>query len=216
MIMKNFIFDLDGTLLNTLEDIGNACNMVLRQNGFTLHEMSAYRRMVGNGFDVLVQRALPKNHALNPDEVASVTSEAKNYYFNHLYERTKPYPGIPELLESLVAQGKNLAVLSNKPDPMTREIMEHFFPAIPFAKVQGALPGVPLKPSPISLLKIMGDNGWLARDSCYVGDSEVDVRTGKNAQVKTAAVTWGFRDAEELEREKPDLLFRHPQDLALS
>lgn len=211
--MKTFIFDLDGTLLDTLEDIGDACNVILKKYGFPQHKIQDYRKMVGNGFDMLMRRALPDELAQSPDRLSALTSEAKNYYLSNLYNKTEPYSGIIEMLEKMLSEDRKLAVLSNKPDKMTKEIITHFFPKIPFLKVQGALPALPLKPSPIALLNMLNELSCPAVDCCYVGDSEVDVRTGKNASIKTIAVSWGFRDRDELERENPDIICDRPSQL---
>lgn len=211
--MKNLIFDLDGTLLNTLEDIANACNITLAKYLLPTHPVSAYRMMVGNGFDKLIRRALGSDTSLNDDEISAITIDAKNYYSAHLMEKTRPYPGICECLKNLVENGKAIAVLSNKPDPMTKAIISHFFPNLPFAIVQGAMPELPLKPSPVPLLNILQNFSWKPAECIYIGDSEVDVITGKNAHLKVAAVSWGFRDKSVLEREKPDFLCATPEEL---
>lgn len=212
-MIKNVIFDLDGTLLYTLEDIANACNSILAQHFLPTHPVAEYRMMVGNGFDVLVRRALGPGNFLDEKKIADITAEAKNYYFSHLMDKTIPYPGIRECLTELAGNGRSLAVLSNKPDSMTKLIIKHFFPDIPFSMVQGAIPDMPLKPAPDSLLDILENFSWKPDESLYVGDSNIDVITGKNANLKVAAVCWGFRDRQELESANPDFLCSCPDEL---
>lgn len=211
--MKNLIFDLDGTLLYTLEDLARACNAILKKYSLPERPLSEYNRMVGNGFDKLVSRALPKNSGISGELATAITAEARKYYAEHLYDATAPYPGVPAALEQLISAGATVSVLSNKPDPMTREIISHFFPNIPFAVVQGARPDIPLKPSPAPLLHIIEKFSWNPAECCYIGDSDVDIITGKAAGLHTAGVSWGFRGREELEKERPDFIFDTPGEL---
>lgn len=206
--MKNLIFDLDGTLLDTLADLAGACNAVLKKHSFPKHPLAAYKNMVGNGFAKLVRRAIPQG--AGEEEASALTAEAKAWYAEHLYDKTAPYPGVTEALLGLAEAGKGLAVLSNKPDAMTKEIISHFFPGIPFAAVQGAVPELPLKPAPDSLLNILSRFSWNPKESCYIGDSDVDIRTGKAAGLKTAGACWGFRGRDELMAEGPDFLLASP------
>ena len=148
--MKAFIFDLDGTLLDTLEDIGQACNAVLAAHGYPTHPLAAYRRMVGNGFGRLVRSALPPAalQALTPEALTPLVDEARAWYGRHMREHTHPYAGMPEALTELARRGLTLAVLSNKPDDFTRTLINHYFPQIPFAEVRGGRSDTPLKPDP--------------------------------------------------------------------
>lgn len=211
--MNNFIFDLDGTLLNTLEDIARACNFALMKNALGSHNLDDYRKMVGNGFDKLVLRALPPENLFTEVEICKITAEAKSYYTNHLYEHTFPYPQISQVLQELQKAKKAIAVLSNKPDPMTKEIIHHFFPEINFTFVQGGTKDKPLKPSPEVLLELMKKHSWQKDESCFVGDSDVDIQTGKNANIYSIAVTWGFRDKDELENAQPNFICSSPKEL---
>lgn len=211
--MQNLIFDLDGTLLYTLEDLAGACNAILKKYSLPERPLSAYNKMVGNGFDTLVRRALPQNSDIDEELAAAITAEARKYYSEHLYDATTPYPGAPEALDQLIRGGATVSVLSNKPDSMTREIISHFFPDIPFAAVQGARPDIPLKPSPVPLLRIIEKFAWNPAECLYIGDSDVDIITGKAAGLKTAGVSWGFRGRKELEKERPDFIFDTPGEL---
>lgn len=198
--MKAVIFDLDGTLLDTLEDIAASCNAALERRGWPVHPVDAYRRMVGNGFQTLVRRAIPASVPLDGPMVDEVTAEARAEYSLHLMDRTRPYEGISEALETLAEAGVPMSVLSNKPDEQSRELIGHFFPSIPFVRVQGALPGVPLKPDPCSLINVLAIMEAHKRRSCYVGDSNVDMITARNAGIMGVGVAWGFRGPEELQK----------------
>lgn len=198
--MRAFIFDLDGTLLDTLEDIGRACNAVLAAHGHPAHPLAAYRRMVGNGFDRLVRSALPpavlRDHA--PHALDALVNEARLWYARHMRERTRPYEGIPEALARLARRGLTLAVLSNKPHDLTRALVSHYFPQIPFADVRGGRPGTPLKPDPAAPEAMLAQLNLEAGQCFYVGDSDVDMLTARNAGMVSVGVAWGFRGLEEV------------------
>ncbi|WP_022656022.1 HAD family hydrolase [uncultured Desulfovibrio sp.] len=198
--MKAFIFDLDGTLLDTLEDIGRACNAVLAAHGHSVHPLAAYRRMVGNGFGRLVRSALPPAALcdLAPGALDALVDEARLWYGQHMRERTRPYDGMPEALAELARRGLTLAVLSNKPDDLTRALVNHYFPQIPFADVCGGRPGTPLKPHPAAPRSMLVRLGLKAGQCFYVGDSDVDMLTARNADMISVGVTWGFRGLEEV------------------
>ena len=193
--MKAFIFDLDGTLLDTLEDIGQACNAVLAAHGYPTHPLAAYRRMVGNGFGRLVRSALPPAalQALTPEALTPLVDEARAWYGRHMREHTHPYAGMPEALTELARRGLTLAVLSNKPDDFTRTLINHYFPQIPFAEVRGGRSDTPLKPDPAGPRAILAALGLEAGQCFYVGDSDVDMLTARNADMVSVGVGWGFR-----------------------
>lgn len=208
--MKAFIFDLDGTLLNTLGDIANACNHVLRQNGYPTHPTQAYRHMVGNGFAMLLQRAVPLAAALMEKQIGTLTSEARKYYAAHMKEETDPYPGMIGALEDLAAAGAFLAVLSNKPDDLSGELISYYFPSIPFRHIQGALPDLPLKPDPATLIHLL-DHFAIGKDeACYIGDSNVDIFTARNAGICGVGAAWGFRGRQELAEAGADVILEEP------
>lgn len=211
--MKTVVFDLDGTVLDTCADIALACNTVLARRGYPQHPLAAYRQMVGNGFDVLVRRAVPADENMSQRLLAEIAKEARACYAEQMLERTRPYPGIPEALRHLQACGITLALLSNKPDAMTTTLISHFFPEIHFAKVQGALPDLPLKPDPAALLAMLKELEAPLATACYVGDSNVDMLTARNAQIYAVGVAWGFRGIAELESAGADLIARQPDDL---
>lgn len=198
--MKAFIFDLDGTLLDSLEDLANAGNAVLTGVGYPTHPVSAYRNFVGNGLDVLVRRTLPEGEAerLGTEGVLALVQKAREIYGANWHVKSCPYPGVIDALNALSRQGLLLGVLSNKPHPWTVEIMQHFFAGISFAAVRGAMPPMPLKPDPTVALQMVRELD-LAPDECaFVGDSNVDMLTAVRAGMIPVGVTWGFRDVEEL------------------
>ncbi|MBO4336098.1 MAG: HAD family hydrolase [Desulfovibrio sp.] len=193
------VFDLDGTVLNTLDDIGAACNTALAAFGLPVHPLKSYEQMVGNGFYVLVQRALPSNALPMPEErFLKLLNAAKEAYAAALCVHTKPYPGIPEALASLAQKEVSLCVLSNKPEPMTQALIAHYFPQIPFARVYGGKDNIPLKPDPRRLLAMLDELGCDPQKSLFIGDSSVDMMTAHAAQMTAIGVAWGFRGAKEL------------------
>lgn len=217
--MRAFIFDLDGTLLDTLLDIGHACNAVLAAHGYPVHQPEAYRRMVGNGFGKLVRRALPADalerlRAQEPDEraVDALVDETRAVYAAHLNDATRPYEGMPEALRELAGQGMALAVFSNKPDEYTRILIEAHFPGV-FSVVRGARPDTPLKPDPAGAFAVAADLGMLPAQCFYVGDSDVDMLTARHAGMAGVGVAWGFRGLEEVRAAGAAHLVRHPSEL---
>ena len=217
--MRAFIFDLDGTLLDTLLDIGNACNAMLAAHGYPTHPAEAYRRMVGNGFGKLVRRALPGDalerlRAQCPDEraVDALVDETRAIYVAHLNDATRPYEGMPEALRELAARDMRLAVFSNKPDEYTRALMDAHFPGV-FSVVRGARPDTPLKPDPAGALAVAADLGTSPAQCFYVGDSDVDMLTARHAGMTGVGVAWGFRGLEEVREAGAAHLVRHPGDL---
>ncbi|RRD71029.1 MULTISPECIES: HAD family hydrolase [unclassified Desulfovibrio] len=213
--MSAFLFDLDGTLLDSLEDIGNACNTVLSQNGYPTHSMQDFRMLVGRGFDHLMRNALPAATAdsLAPQELARLTDAARAHYSQHMCQCTRPYEGITEALAELATLGEAIAVLSNKPDEMTVSLVRHYFPSVPFALVQGARQGVPLKPSPAAPLDMLRILAVPPDQAFYVGDSDVDIFTARNAGMTSVGVAWGFRGEGELRAAHADHIAKKPQHI---
>lgn len=209
--MRAAFFDLDGTLLNTLADIAGACNEILKTNGYAVHPEDQYRQMVGNGFDALMRRAVaPEPLPKNMDDLVAA---AKKYYAAHMTEATAPYAGMSAALEELAQRGVALAVFSNKPQELSVQLVKHYFPQIAFRFVVGARPDHPLKPDPSVLLELIGELG-AARENCfYVGDSDVDIFTAKNAGVHSAGAAWGFRGAAELREAGAELILSRPDEL---
>ena len=192
------IFDLDGTLVDTIEDLGNAVNAALEQRGLPLHTIPEYRPMVGHGIRNLVRNALPA--ALKNDEafVDGCLASFKEYYSSHIDVCSKPYEGIPEMLRSLAASGVKLAVATNKFQAGAEKLLAKVFPGIRFSVISGDRPGMPLKPDPAVVLNILEQLGVQAAGTLYVGDSHTDIMTAQNAGVTSAGVSWGFRPKADL------------------
>ena len=197
------IFDLDGTLLNTIGDLAVSCNAVLALRGLPQHSYEDYCRFVGNGIMRLVERALPYT-------VDAVRRDFVAYYLAHIDEHTLPYEGIPELLDELQRRGVRLAVASNKFQAGTEKLIGRYFPDIRFDVVLGQRPDVPLKPDPAVVGEILTATGVAAGEVLYVGDSGVDMQT---AGVRSAGVTWGFRTRAELEQSGARHIVDRPAEL---
>ena len=183
------VFDLDGTLIDTIGDLAAAVEHALSKNGFPGHEVEEYRKMVGHGIRNLVTRALPEG--VSEETVDSVLKDFLEYYTTHIDVFSKPYPGIHDLLRSLIAEGVKLAVASNKFQEGTEMLMRRFFPDVHFVRILGNAPGLPLKPDPEVIRLALEAAG--TRNAVMVGDSATDIRTGHNAGIRSIAVTWGFR-----------------------
>lgn len=195
---KLVIFDLDGTLLNTIADLAEGVNHTLGTHGLPLHTIDEYTLMVGNGMRKLVIRALPKELADNDSFVDSMLAEFLEYYAAHIDVYTKPYPGIPELINALSTAGYQLAVASNKIQAGAEKLIEKFFPGIPFVAVMGNSPLYPLKPDAAVVEYIMEKAGTDRAHTVMVGDSGTDIQTARNAGIPIIAVSWGFRPRHEL------------------
>lgn len=195
-MIRCVMFDLDGTLCDTLQDLAEACNHALRQGGYPEHPIEAYKLMVGNGITRLIQRALPQSAA---EEAVIASREAMlAYYREHLMVHTRPYPGMEQLVESLYRAEYGLYVVTNKPDAQAKTIVEALFPGR-FAGITGQLPDKPTKPDPWAVT-LYREAGAYGKDEClYVGDSNVDAQTALAAGVPCAGVTWGFRTRQELQ-----------------
>jgi len=197
-MIQAVIFDLDGTLADTIGDIGSAVNSLLAERGYPIHGIAMYKRMVGNGFANLMRRALPENVSGDETLFSALTREAAARYATRSLETTKPFQGIPDLLETLAERGLRCAVLSNKPDAMTKSIVAALFPAIKFLAVLGDRPGVPRKPDPAQALAIAASSGIPAERWAFIGDSGVDMKTGTAAGMIPLGASWGYRSVEEL------------------
>lgn len=209
---KLFIFDLDGTLLNTLSDLATSTNQALAQLGFPTHEEKAYLHFVGNGIFKLFERALPPQER-TPQQVQRVRDLFVPYYNAHGADLTRPYPGISEVLVQLQQRGIQLAVASNKYQAATSQLISHYFPNIHFTAVLGQRDGLPTKPDPLLVREILAAAQVAAADTLYVGDSDVDMQTARNSGVDACGVLWGFRTKEELAAYAPRYLISKPEEL---
>lgn len=207
---KLVIFDLDGTLLNTIADLGHACNYALREMGFAEHALTTYNYMVGNGVRKLVERAEPD---ASPEEVDKLLNLFREYYDQHSYDHTKPYPGIPELLADLNEAGVALAVTSNKYEAAVKRIVAHFFPDIPFVAFLGQVEGRPTKPDPSVVFAVINAHPVPKHDILYVGDSAVDMDTARRACIESVGVSWGFRPVSELHNAYADHVVNNPSEI---
>ncbi|MBF5046106.1 HAD family hydrolase [Aggregicoccus sp. 17bor-14] len=205
------LFDLDGTLVDSLEDIAGAMNWALAQHGLPTHPHEAYRHFVGEGVRVLVSRA--SNEAPGALQAALLESY-RAHYAEHLLDHTRPFPGVRALLERLVAAGTRLAVLSNKSDGYTRQLVEALFPGVPFGAVYGERPGVARKPDPSAALALAAELGVAPAACAFVGDTPVDMKTARAAGMHAVGVTWGFRGEAELRAHGAQALAQSAQELA--
>ena len=211
---KLAIFDLDGTLLDTVEDLGEATNHALVQCGFPTHPVDDYYRMVGCGIYNLFRAAIPSEYATE-DNVRKMASYFIPYYDAHKCDRTRPYDGIPQMLRSISERGVRLAVASNKYQDGAEKLVRHFFGEYDFVKILGQRDGQPIKPDPAIVGQIMESVPSVSKeDVVYVGDSNVDMQTGANAGVRTIGVTWGFRGRDELEAYNPSAIVETPGALS--
>ncbi len=212
MRFRAILFDLDGTLLDTLADIAHAANEALALEGFPAHPEADYRRFIGEGVHMLFRRALPADRA-DDAMVGRCVSHFQVTYGKSWNVQTRPYAGIPELLDTLAAREMTLAVLSNKPDDFTRLIGEHYLANWPFRAIVGHREGFPRKPDPASALEI-ADLLAIEPASClFVGDSAVDMRTARNAGMFPVGVTWGFQPEETLRAAGAGAIIDHPSGL---
>lgn len=191
------VFDLDGTLLDTIGDLAVSCNAVLARHGLPQHTYEEYCRFVGNGIMRLVERALPEE-LRTPQTVAAVRADFVRYYTEHIDAHTRPYEGIPQLLEELSRRGISLAVASNKFQAGTEKLIARFFPDTEFVAVLGQREGVPLKPDPAVVEEILARTVAARGEVLYAGDSGIDMQTAAAAGVRSVGVTWGFRSRQEL------------------
>ncbi|MBT6176164.1 MAG: HAD family hydrolase [Deltaproteobacteria bacterium] len=210
MEIKAVIFDLDGTLVDSLEDIANACNEVLESEGLPVHSIKSYQNMIGHGTRHLIQEALPEASKSRTDEILELYEA---HYEENLLIKSKPYGGMVKILEALAAQGLPMSVLSNKPHDMTTHIVKELFGKIPFHKVVGQRRGKPQKPDPQVAVEIASAMDVAVERCALVGDTPVDILTARNANMQAIAITWGFRSHDELAELEPDKLIHAPYAL---
>lgn len=209
---KLVIFDLDGTLLNTITDLASSVNFALVACGFPAHPIDDYRFMVGNGITNLLERSLPEE-CRTVENVEKVRAEFMPYYALHSSDLTAPYPGVLELLLELQSQHIALAVASNKFQLGTETLVKHYFGDIDFAVVLGQRDGIPVKPDPCIVNDILKITNTQKSDVLYVGDSGVDMQTANNAGVEVAGVSWGFRPVSELQKFHPTYIIDQPNEV---
>jgi phosphoglycolate phosphatase len=210
--MKVFIFDLDGTLIDSLADLAEAVNRMLDDHDYPRAPLSVFPQYIGDGVRALVTRALPRE-VVDKEDIDARVAEYQKHYLDTWHDQTRPYAGINETLDDLVAHGMKLAVLSNKPDHFTKLCCSHFFPNVPFAPVLGARDSVPRKPDPAAALEICRELGMTPQDCAFVGDSGIDMATAVNAGMLPVGVRWGFRGEAELLQHGAKELVSHPDDL---
>lgn len=196
---KLIIFDLDGTLLDTLDDLSAAVNYAMEQRGFPQHTREEYMKMVGHGARNLMSQALPLEHAHDEALIDAVLADFRSYYNAHIDVYTKPFPGIPQLLDRLHQKDIKLAVASNKFQEGTEHLIKEFFPDIPFVAILGNRPSNPLKPDPEVVEEILQKAGLSKADTIMVGDSDTDMETAVNGGIRGIAVGWGYRDMRGIE-----------------
>jgi phosphoglycolate phosphatase len=209
---KAVLFDLDGTLLDTLSDIAECSNAVLRSQGHPAHPLPAYRQFVGDGVEQLARRALPETHR-TPAAVAACAAEISAAFLRHGARTARPYAGIPELLDHMSGLGLRLAILTNKTEEPARLMVSQRLNRWPFALVRGAREGVPKKPDPTVALEMAGRLNIPPRQFLYLGDTAIDMQTARGAGMFGLGVLWGFRAAPELIAGGARMLVRHPADL---
>ena len=207
---KTYIFDLDGTLLNTLGDLAASTNYALRQYGMPEHTIDDVRRFVGNGVGKLIERAIPEGLA-NP-QYEDVLATFRKHYMLHSLDTTAPYPGIESLLHSLRSHGCNVAVVSNKFYNATVELCRHFF-ADTVEVAIGESENIRRKPAPDTVFEAMRQLGVSGEDTVYVGDSDVDVATARNSGIPCISVLWGFRDRDFLIEHGATTFVNTPEDI---
>ena len=207
-----YIFDLDGTLLDTLQDLANAVNYALRQHHMPEHTIDDIRRFVGNGVRKLMERAVPEGEQ-NP-QFESAFATFRQYYMEHSLDTTRPYDGIPELLRALKQKGCRLAVVSNKMMAATHELCAHFFPEIEVAIGEHEAEGIRKKPAPDTVREALRQLGVGTENAVYVGDSDVDIMTACNSGLPCISVLWGFRDRDFLTAHGATTFVSHPSELS--
>ena len=207
---KAYIFDLDGTLLDTLEDLADAVNYAMRKNEFPERSLSEVRSFVGDGIRLLVKRSSPEG--IEDAVLEQAFADFRDYYSVHYMDKTKPYPGIEAMLRALKAQGKRLCVISNKVDYAVKLLMDQFFPGF-FETVLGEREGIRRKPAPDSLLAVMEELGLSKEECVYIGDSDTDILTAKNAGIDPISVSWGFRTEEFLKEHGAEKIVNKVEDL---
>ena len=208
MRKKAVLFDLDGTLVNSIPDISRSVNQALMAHGLPTHDEKTCMYMVGNGARVLIERAVGEHQ----DMVDTVLDTYRSIYAEHCFDSSHVYDGIHEMLDALLAAGYQLVVLSNKDDGDVKTVMQRYFPSTSFAILRGKLPGVPVKPDPASALNIVRELGLTPDEFWYLGDTPVDYQCSKNAGMHFIGVSYGFRTREEIAAAGAEIIVDTPQE----
>ena len=209
---KLIVFDLDGTLINSLEDLADSANHVLIQHGFPTHPVDAYRYFVGDGVRKLIERILPEN-VRNDSQIEQCRQEFVAYYRIHMEDKTSVYPGMTELLKALKDKGLKIAVATNKVHVAVAPLMAKYFPTICFDSMIGQREGVPVKPNPQIMFDILKETGCEPSEALHVGDTATDMQLAHNAGVAPVGVLWGYRPLEELQTAGAQYIIKQPLDL---
>lgn len=212
MTYRAVLFDLDGTLLDSLADLAAAMNTVLTAHGFAAHPVDAYRYYVGDGIETMVRRALPPGQH-QEQTLDDCVQALRTEYGRCWHTETKPYPGVTDLLTALAEHHIPMAILSNKPDDFTRKMVTTLLPSWQFAHVFGVRPGIPKKPNPQAAIAIAEQMGISATDFLYLGDTNTDMLTANGAGMHAVGVTWGFRTRKELEESGARTIIDSPPEL---
>jgi len=212
MNIKAVIFDLDGTLLNTLDDLADSVNELLDKYNFPPHPVDNYKKFVGNGAEMLIKRSIPEN-STDKTDLKKITKELREIYTGRLIKKTKPYDGIYNMLDELHKKYVPLNILSNKPDKETNMLIDHFFKKYRFKFIMGASEKFAKKPDPSGALFISSGLNIKPESFAYLGDSDVDMQTANNAGMFPIGVLWGFRDKEELLSGNAQKLLSNPMEL---
>lgn len=210
--MRLIVFDLDGTLLNSLEDLADSANWVLEQHGFPTHPVDAYRYFVGDGVRKLIERILPQEERTEA-RIEQCRQEFVAYYKVHMEDKTSVYEGITELLVELKNRGLKIAVATNKVHIAVKPLMEKYFPEIRFDSMIGQREGVPVKPAPQIMFDILRETGCEPSEALHVGDTATDMQLAHNAGVTPVGVLWGYRPLEELQEAGAKFIISKPEEL---
>lgn len=206
------IFDLDGTLLDSIDDIASSMNKILSDYNLPQHSREAYCHFLGDGARILTQRSVPEN-VRDTELMEDVLRDFTAFYDIHKTDKTKPFEGMPETLEQLQLNGINLAVATNKPHHLVPDMMKFYYPTISFGSIMGNRNGCPVKPDPKIVYDILREQETEKENTLYVGDTAVDIETAKNAGLKSIGALWGFRTEEELKNAGADFLIDYPTEL---
>ncbi len=212
LTFKGALFDLDGTLVNSLEDLADCMNHVLAEHGFRQHSVQEYKYMIGSGIRNLVVEALPEA-SRSDDLISECHDSMMREYRENCANKTKPYEGVIDLLDQLSARGIQLAVLSNKADELTQKVVSSLLPEVQFAAVMGSSAEWPRKPDPTAALEISRRLGIQPAEFIYIGDTDVDMQTANRAGMRAVGALWGFRTEDELLASGAEHLLNHPTDL---